>query len=137
MLEKLTQRQAHRIADLARRARDARDVLVHGIAEETLDEGHPAKGERDRTGTGGFEILPAGHRSVRALRRAINDLRPEARSELFAVMRIGQGEEAPRDWATAVTEAAALGDESVSGILADDIDLSNHVNKGLYELGLK
>jgi hypothetical protein len=35
-----------------------------------------------------------------------------------------------------VSEATTLGDETVSGILADDIDLSNHLNKGLYELGL-
>jgi len=136
MLEKLTAKQARRIAECARAARDARDVLLHGIAEDTIGEPHPAKGERDRIGTGGFDVLPASDRSVRALSRAINDLRPDARSELFALMRVGQGELAPEDWTRGMSEATTLGDESVSGILADDIDLSNHLNKGLYELGL-
>ena len=136
MLERLTAKQAHRIAERARAARDARDALLHGIAEETVGQPHPAKGERDRVGTGGFDLLPANDRSVRALRRAINDLRPGARPELFALMRVGQGELAPEDWARGVSEATTLGDETVSGILADDIDLSNHLNKGLYELGL-
>lgn len=51
-------------------------------------------------------------------------------------MRVGQGELAVRDWARGLSEAAALGDENAREILADDIDLSSHLAKGLYELKL-
>ena len=134
MLEKLTSRQAHLIAQLARVARDARDVLLHGVPEETVSEPYPAKGERDRMGAGGFDVLPADDPAVTALRGAISGLRPAARSELFTLMRIGQGELAPGDWQRGLSEATALGDESIGGILADDIDLQSHLEKGLYEL---
>ena len=134
MLINLTSRQAHLIARLAKMARDARDDLLHGVSDETVDEPHPAKGEHDRMGAGGFDVLPADDAAATALRRAIGDLQPAARSELFALMRIGQGELAAGDWERGLSEAASLGDEGVGGILADDIDLPTHLEKGLYEL---
>ena len=134
MLEKLTSRQMRRIAQLARVARDARDAVLQGLSNETVSEPHPAKGEHDRMGEGGFDVLPADDRAVTALRGAISGLRPDARSELFALMRIGQGELAAGDWQRGLSEAATLGDESIGGILADDIDLQSHLDRGLYEL---
>ena len=135
MLKALTSRQAHRIARLAGAARDARDGLLHGVTADTVNEPHPIKGERDRMGAGGFDVLPPGVPAVTALGDAIGGLRPEARAELFALMRIGQGELAPGDWRRGLAEAATLGDESVGGMLADDIDLHGHLEKGLYALG--
>jgi hypothetical protein len=38
------------------------------------------------------------------------------------------------DWPRGLSDAAALGAETVTGILSDDIDLANHLAKGLYEL---
>jgi hypothetical protein len=135
MLKNLTSRKAHLIAQLARTARDARDAMLHGVADETVGEPHPAKGEHDRIGTGGFDVLSADDPAVSALRVAISGLRPAARSELFALMRIGQGELAAGDWKRGLSEATTLGDESIAGILADDIDLQSHLDRGLYELG--
>lgn len=135
MLEALKSNEVHRIAQLAKAARDARDALVHGVPEEMLEEPHPIKGELDRIGAGGFDILPADDPALAALRRAIGDLQPAARSELFALMRIGQGDLAAGDWGRGLSEATSLGDESIGGILADDIDLRSHIEKGLYEVG--
>ena len=134
MLKKLTARQVRLIAQLARVARGARDSLTHGVGDEAVGESHPAKGEHDRIGAGGFDVLPTDDPATAALRSAISRLRPAARSELFALMRIGQGELAAGDWQRGLSEAAILGDESIGGILADDIDLQSHLNKGLYEL---
>lgn len=135
MLNQLTQKQAHLVAQLARDARDARDALLGGVAEDVTGEPHPAKGEQDRMGAGGFDVLPADDPAVAALRDAIDGLQPSARSELFALMRIGQGELAPGDWQRGLAEAETLGDEGIRGMVADDIDLQSHLEKGLYELG--
>ena len=134
MLKNLTLRRARLIAQLARVARDARDRLLHGVPDEAVSEPHPAKGEHDRIGAGGFDVLRPDDPAATALRSAISRLRPAARSELFALMRIGQGELAAGDWQRGLSEAATLGDESIGGILADDIDLQSHLNRGLYEI---
>lgn len=135
MLNELTSRQAHLIADLAKRARDTRDLLVHGVPEGDVNEPHPTKGEYDRMGAGAFDLLAPDAPPVAALRGAIGELPPAARSELFALMRIGQGELAAGNWERGLAEASTLGDESIGGILADDIDLQTHLEKGLYALG--
>jgi hypothetical protein len=137
MFDKLNVREAHQIATLAREARDARDSLLHGAAEVEVGEAHPAKGEADRAGAGGFDLLTAaGDPSARALGQAIGRLKADARSELFVLMRIGQGELAVADWPRGISQAESLGDDSVQGILDDDIDLASHLNKALFELGL-
>jgi hypothetical protein len=135
MLTEITSTHVHRIAQLAKVARDARDGLLHGLPEEIVGEPHPARGEQDRMGAGGFDVLPADDPAVTALRGAISGLKPAARSELFSLMRIGQGELGPGDWQRGLSEATTLGDESVGGILADDINLQSHLEKGLYGLG--
>ncbi|HXQ15129.1 MAG TPA: DUF3775 domain-containing protein [Caulobacteraceae bacterium] len=135
MLGQLTSVEVRRISQLAGAARNARDAMLHGVSGEAVNEPHPAKGEHDRIGAGGFDILPADDRAVAALRGAISGLRPAARSELFALMRIGQGDLAKADFQRGLAEAARLGDESIAGILADDIDLQSHLDRGLYELG--
>jgi hypothetical protein len=134
MLKNVTSKQVQVIAQLARATRETRDVLLRGAPDEAVGEPHPVKGESDRMGAGGFDVLPADDPAATALRHAIDDLRPDARSELFAVMRIGQGDLAAGDWERAVSEAEVLGDTSIAEILADDIDLQSHLSKGLYEL---
>jgi hypothetical protein len=134
MLKNVTSGQVRLIAQLARAARDARDALLHGAPDDTVSEPHPAKGEHDRIGTGAFDVLPADDPAIAALHGAISGLAPDARSELFVLMRIGQGDLAAGDWEFGLSEATMLGDESIGGILADDIDLQSHLDKGLYEL---
>jgi hypothetical protein len=133
MLSNVTSRQVHLIAQLARVARDARDELLHGAPDEVVGDPHPVKGEFGRTD--GFDILPADNPALKALRDAISGLDAAGRSELFAVMRIGQSDLAASDWERVLAEAATFGDRIVGGILADDIDLQGHLEKGLYELG--
>jgi hypothetical protein len=135
MLEKLRAQQAQHIAELAKAARERRDTLLHGVAEETGSGPHPAKGESDRAGPAGFDVLPADDPALSALRDAIARLRPAARSELFALMRIGQGDLAKGDWSRGLSEAETLGNDIIGGILADDVDLSIHLSKALYALG--
>lgn len=130
MLRNITPKQVHRIAQLAKTARNVRDRLLHGAPGDIVGEPHPAKGESDQTGTGAFDVLGAGNPAVTALRDEIAGLQPPARSELFALMRIGQSELAAGDWDLLVSEAETLGDECVGGILADDIDLQCHLDKG-------
>lgn len=50
-------------------------------------------------------------------------------------MRIGQTNLAAGDWERLLAEAETLGDDIVGGMLADNIDLRMHLEKGLYELG--
>jgi len=134
ILKTLTAKQVHRIAHLAKDARSARDALLHGVADDVTGEPHPAKGEHDRIGAGGFDVLPARNPALTALRDAIGGLRPDARSELYALMRIGQGDLAPGDWQEGLSEAARLGDEGVGSLLADDIDLQTHLDRGFHEI---
>ena len=136
MLQKLSLTQVHTIAQLAQTARDARENLLHGVAHEIVSEPHPAKGEEDRAGSSGFEVLPADNPSVVALSHFIGELDAEARRELFALMRIGQGELAPNDWELGLSEATALGESNIAGILSEDIDLKSHLDKALYEMRL-
>jgi hypothetical protein len=135
MLIKLTPERARHIAQLARDAHAQLELTLHGVADDLVSGPHPTKGEWDRSGTGAFDILPPETAEVRELRYAINDLEPAGRAELFALMRIGQGELAAKDHERGLFEAASLGDETVAGILAEDIDLQSHVDKALYELG--
>jgi hypothetical protein len=134
VLKTLTESQVHCIAHLAKDARAVRDALFHGVDDEITGEPHPAKGEHDRVGSGGFDVLPTRNPALAALRAAIGRLQPDARSELYALMRIGQGDLTPGDWPDGLSEAARLGDEGVGGILADDVDLQTHLDRGFYEL---
>jgi hypothetical protein len=134
MLKTVTSKQVHRIAQLAKAARDARDALLHGAPDDVVFEPHPAKGELGQMGRDSFDVLPADYPALQALRDAIAGLGPAGRSELFALMRVGESDLAAGDWEGVLGEAAMLGDEIVGGILTDDIDLQSHLEKGLYEI---
>jgi hypothetical protein len=136
MLKTLSKRQVKTIADLARDAREARDQLLRGVGDEATGEPEQVRGERDRIPAGGLEDVPGDRNAaVRALREAIEALDPEARFELFALMRIGQGELAAGDWGAGLDEAEGFGDQGLEDQLADDIDLQTHLDRGLYAIG--
>lgn len=136
MLKTVASAQVHLIAQLAKAAREARDSLLHGAPDDVADGPHPTKGELGRMGRRhGFDVLPADNPALKALNDAIAKLGPAGRSEVFAVMRIGQTNLAAGDWERLQAEAETLGDDIVSGMLADNIDLQMHLEKGLYELG--
>jgi Protein of unknown function (DUF3775) len=132
----LQRRQAHFIALLAKAAREERDALLGGIEEKELGDPKPGRGEHNPTAALGFEPLPADSPQLAALRDAIIGLPIAARFELYSLMRIGLGQYAVKDWERAMAEAERLGGETVGGTLADDVDLYDHIEKGLYETRL-
>jgi hypothetical protein len=135
MLRQLTADQAHRIAALAKAARDARDAVLDNVPDEDLGVPPVARGEHTPTATLGFDPLPSDDPAIATLRQAVSALSPEARSELFVLMRMGQGDFAILDWDRALTEAALLGDETVIGAITEEPDLHDRITKGLYEIG--
>lgn len=136
MLKDLNPEQARFIALLAGAARIKRDEQLGIVAERDLAEVKPARGEHNPTASLGLEPLADSSPQFRALRDAIAGLSPEARSELYALMRVGQGDLAVRKWYRGIGEAALLGDETIIASLIEDPDLHDHLAKGLYEARL-
>lgn len=136
MLRKLSVEQARWVAILAKAAREDRDALLGNVAEDDLSRTSPVRGERNPTAALGFDPLPPDALTIIALREAIGSLSPAARSELYVLMRLGQGQLAPGEFRRGLTEAAAAGDQTIAGAMIDDPDLHDHLLKGLYELKL-
>jgi hypothetical protein len=135
MLQELSAEQAHQIAALAKAARAARDVILDNVPEEDLGVPRPARGEHNPGGALGFEPLPLDDPALVELRATVSALMPAARSELFVLMRMGQGDLAILDWDRGLSEAALLGEDTVLAALTEDPDLHEHISKALYELG--
>ncbi len=132
MLEDLNVDQARFVALLAKAARAERDAMLgHGNGLD-LGEARAARGEHNPTAALGFDPLPEQARQLAALREAVSTLTMQARSELYVLMRIGQGHLAAQKWHRGLQEAQTLGDDAVTGTLIDDPDLHDHVLKGLY-----
>src|SRR3989304_9029238 len=120
MLKELNTDQARFIAILARTARTQRDGLLAHVAENDLDGLKPARGEHNPTAQLGFEPLPLEASQTAALREAIATLSPAGRSELYTLMRIGQGHLAAKKWHRGISEAQALGDDTVIAAIIED-----------------
>ena len=135
-LEALNSDQVRFVALLAKTARLQRDKSLGNVAEHELADITPARGEHNPTAALGFAPVPSEESQVADLRDAVAALSGAGRSELYALMRIGQGEFAARNWHRGITEAAALGDETVTASLIEDADLHDHLMKGLYEAKL-
>lgn len=135
MLQELSADQARQIADLAKTARAARDVILDNVPEEDLGVPRPARGEHNPAGALGFDPLPLDDPALIELRATVSALVPAARTELFILMRMGQGDFAICDWERGLSEAALLGEDTVLAALTEDPDLHEHISKALYELG--
>ena len=135
MLQELSADQARQIADLAKTARTARDVILDNVPEEDLGVPRSARGEHNPAGTLGFDPLPLDDPALIELRATVCALVPAARAELFVLMRMGQGDFAICDWDRGLSEAALLGDDTILAALTEDADLHEHLSKALYELG--
>lgn len=133
MLKALNVDQARFVALLAKSARRQRDLLLGNVAEQDLDEPQPARGEHNPSAALGFQPLAQEELQVAALREAIATLSSPARSELYTLMRIGQGHLAAPKWHRGVVDAETLGDETITAALIEDPDLHDHLLKGLYE----
>ena len=133
MLRALNTDQARFVALLAKAARAQRDDLLGNVAEDDLAPFNAARGEHNPTALLGFEPLRPGASQTEALREAIATLSTQARSELYTLMRIGQGDLAAQKWRRGLSEAKLLGDETITGAIVEDPDLHDHIMKGLYE----
>jgi hypothetical protein len=136
MLKELNRDQAQFVAVLAKAARMQRDAAIVEVREADLSETKPARGEHNPTADLGFVALPEDASQLTMLREAVDGLTPEGRSELYALMRVGQGDLAAKKWRRGLTEALTLGDDTVTASLLEDPDLHDHLMKGLYEAKL-
>jgi hypothetical protein len=136
VLKELNRNQAQFVAVLARAARMQRDAFVAGVPEGDLAEPKPSHGEHNPMADLGFTPFPEDAPQLVLLREAINIFSRAGRSELYALMRIGQGALATREWHRGLVEAENLGDETVTAALIEDPDLHDHLMKGLYETKL-
>jgi hypothetical protein len=133
MLRALNTDQARFVALLAKAARAQRDDLLGNVAEDDLAPFNAARGEHNPTALLGFEPLRPGASQTEALRKAIATLSTQARSELYTLMRIGQGDLAAQKWHRGLSEAKLLGDDTITAAIVEDPDLHDHIMKGLYE----
>ena len=136
MLKELNRDQAQFVAVLAKAARMQRDASISEVREADLVEMKPARGEHNPTADLGFVALPEDASQLTMLREAVDALTPTGRSELYALMRVGQGQLAAKKWNRGLTEARTLGDDTVTASLLEDPDLHDHLMKGLYEAKL-
>ena len=136
MLIDLNVDQARFVALLAKAARAERDAMLGHGPDTDLDGTAAARGERNPTAALGYDPLPEQDSQLSALRDALGALTALARSELYALMRIGQGHLAAKEWHRGIEEARLLGDTTVTGALIEDPDLHDHVLKALYETHL-
>ena len=132
-LKELNRDQVQFVAVLARTARARRDSTIAGVPEADLTETKPARGEHNPTADLGFVAVPEDALQLMMLREAIGTLSPAGRSELYALMRVGQGQIAAKKWNRGLAEAGTLGDGVITAALMDDPDLHDHLMKGLYE----
>jgi hypothetical protein len=136
VLKDLNVDQARFVALLAKAVRAERDAMLGHGPDKDLNGTTATRGERDPTAALGFDPLPAQDSQLKALRDALAALTEAARSELYALMSIGQGHLAPKKWHHGVEEAQSIGDTTVTGALIEDPDLHDHLLKGLYEVDL-
>jgi len=135
MLKDLNTDQARFVALLAKAARAERDAMLGHGPDRNLNEATATHGERNPMAALGFDPLPAENSQLKALRDALDSLTETARSELYVLMRVGQGQLAANQWHRGLQEAQLLGDATATSALIEDPDLHEHVLKGLYEAG--
>ena len=136
VLKDLNVDQARFVGLLAKAARAERDAMLGHGPDKDLNETAATRGERNPTAALGFDPLPGQDSQLRALRDALDALTETARSELYVLMRIGQGHLSAKKWHRGIEEAQSLGDTTVAGAIIEDPDLHDHILKGLYEGGL-
>jgi hypothetical protein len=135
MLKVLNTDQVRFIALLAKAGRTARDELLGNVGEDQLElaELKPARGEHNPAAALGFAPLAPDAPQIAALRDALASLTSAGRAELYALMRVGENQIAVDKLYLGLREAERLGDETTTAALLEDVDLHDHLMKGLYE----
>ena len=97
-LKALNPDQARFVALLAKEARVERDEFIGRVPDKDLAGRKTRRSELDATVAAAAEVPLSETSQLVALREAITTLSPEGRSELYALMRIGQGNLAAQKW---------------------------------------
>jgi hypothetical protein len=137
MLTKITVAEVKHVAEMAKAAREARDQILDKIRDQDLGEPTPAKGEHNPAGLLGLDPLPLDHPVRAALRDSVTALTASARRELRALLSIGRGDYAAKDWEQAVADATTIRDDVTIAMLLEEADLHQYLMKALYELRIQ
>jgi hypothetical protein len=134
MLNHISPDTVREIAEIAAAARAHQEVTMSRmqIADPNADR---APGER---GAEAEEVLYSelDNPLLDRLKDRLQDLAPEARQELRAIMLVGRGDFAAREWDAALSQAEGEHHASEVDRIAENVGLHDFLTKGLYELKL-
>lgn len=133
LLDRITPDEIREIARLSKAAREAQDRLLNKmkIEDKFKDQKELAL---EVAGTLGSLEASAGNGSLQLLKKRLASLPPEARHELLAVLWIGRGDFAPREWQEALDEAQGRSTDGDVDYIAERGPLHDYLAKGLYLL---
>src|SRR5699024_7098481 len=129
MLEKLPVAEANRIADLADEAREAQQLLLNKMQSDGQERPDAIREEAVET----FAALDVSLNNppLKRLQDEVNELPREARHELIALMLVGRGDYAAKEWDAALNQAAATPPDTEIARLVEKAQLSTYLKKGL------
>ena len=137
MLKKISVDTVKRAADLASDAVADRERYLAGMRNIELQDQRKERGSRNPTDLDALNVMPAeASAALDALQRMLSGLSTEERTELRAVMLVGRGDYAGKEWDDALAEAGRPPDASDYRDIVEKIDLHDYLMKGLYELKL-
>lgn len=134
MLNHISPDTVREIIELAAAARARQETAMSRmqIADPNADR---APGDR---GAEAEEVLypELDNPLLERLKARLRELAPEARQELRAIMLIGRGDFAAREWEAALGQAEGEHRASEVDRIAENVGLHDFLAKGLYELRL-
>jgi len=133
MLEKIASLQIRAVADRALAAREARDRILSGVRDAAFGEQRPARGAHNPAAALGLDTLSETEPHRKALEAALSAFPAPARRELWALVLVGRGEYALKDWERAMSDVNRLPDIGV-GMFMEQADLHECLMKAVYEL---
>ncbi|WP_207460315.1 DUF3775 domain-containing protein [Azospirillum sp. SYSU D00513] len=137
MLKQISVATVKQAADLADKAVNERESFLSGMRNIDLGEQRNERGSRNPTDLDSLSILPDGAGAAFGqLKQMLEELSPEQRCELRAVMMVGRGDFAGKEWDRALDEASRAPDASHYQDIAERVDLHDYLMKGLYEMNL-
>lgn len=135
MLDRLPTAEANRIADLAEEAREAQNLLLNKMQSDGQQRPDAIREEAFET----FAALDMSLNNppLKRLQETVKGLPREARHELIALMLVGRGDFAPKEWEAALDQAAATPPDTETDRLVEKAELGGFLRKALYELDLR
>lgn len=137
MLTVLNISQVRFIALLAKAVRMESGALLGNVPEEDFAEPKPSRGDHDTLASVGLEDLPVGTSQRDFLKAAINRLPGAALYELYALMRVGQGNLSAKTFERGLSDAASRDIAELVAMIVENPDLHDQLVKALYECRLE